>query len=354
MSDSVGDFSTVSGGQGRNSPPLQGSQGLHGSDRDTARIRATQVSRSVEMEVPVDIQYLFDEEQRQAQAVQQERQKVLHCEAMLQHAQTFVDEHLRQQEEQMWLRQLATEQMMYEAVERERQMVAQAFRQAQQQQEAAVRDGQVAHSAVDTILAELHHARDQAEVWQSNTRMQYQKLQEVSEEYQSLHQKHILLEREAAALKAVTDRQKAELHGLWRQEEQASSIIRSFSPQQRDSVRLVQTLRDELRDSQYEFWLRIFADANMTGLSWMPRARCCWNAQPNKRKKSYVCVWSLTGERASYADRPQLLGLEDVMLLLAQYRASMDQTDLSIEMISAPSTRLMTGAGRRITLLPHL
>ena len=71
MSDSVGDFSIVSGGQGRNSPPLQGSQGFHGSDRDTARIRATQVSRSIEVDVPVDIQYLFDEEQRQAQAVQQ-------------------------------------------------------------------------------------------------------------------------------------------------------------------------------------------------------------------------------------------------------------------------------------------
>jgi hypothetical protein len=98
MSDSVGDFSVVSGGHGRNSPPLP-----QGSDRDTARIRATQVSRSIEVELPVDIQYLFDEEQRQARAVQQERQKVLHCEAMPQHAQTFVDEHLRQPEEQRWL-----------------------------------------------------------------------------------------------------------------------------------------------------------------------------------------------------------------------------------------------------------
>ena len=95
---------------------------------------------------------------------------------MLQHAQKYVDEHLRQQEEQIWLRHLATEQVMYEAVERERQMVAQAFRQAQQQQEAAERDRQVAHSVVDTILAELHHARDQAEVWQSNTRMQHRRL----------------------------------------------------------------------------------------------------------------------------------------------------------------------------------
>ena len=97
-------------------------------------------------------------------------------------------------------------------------------------------DRQVAHSVVHTISEELRHARDQAEVWQSNTRTQHQRLQEVSEEYQSLHQKHVLLERDAAALKAVNDRQKAELHGLWRQEEQASSIIRSFSPQQRDSV----------------------------------------------------------------------------------------------------------------------
>ena len=63
--------------------------------------------------------------------------KVLHCEAMLQHAQHYVDEHLRQQEEHIWLRHLATEQMMYEAVERERQMVAQALRQAQLHQETA-------------------------------------------------------------------------------------------------------------------------------------------------------------------------------------------------------------------------
>jgi len=195
---------------------------------------------------------LFDEEQRQAQAVQQERQKVLHGEVMLQHAQTFVDEHLRQQEEQMWLRQLATEQMMCEAVERERQMVAQAFRQAQQQQEAAMMDRQVAHSAVNTISEELRHARDQAEVRQCNTRMQYQRLQEVTEEYQALQQRYVLLERDATALKVVNDRQKAEMHGLWRQEEQASSPIRSYSPQQRDSARFVEALRTELREAEFE------------------------------------------------------------------------------------------------------
>ena len=56
---------------------------------------------------------------------------------MLQHAQQYVDVHLREQQEQIWLRFLATEQMMYETLEREKQVVAQALRHAEQQQESA-------------------------------------------------------------------------------------------------------------------------------------------------------------------------------------------------------------------------
>ena len=117
---------------------------------------------------------------------------------------------------------------------------------------------------------------------------------------------------------------------------------------------LIAMSSDEPIKNSVPIWWRIFADAKMTGLSWMPRIRCCWNRQPSNRKKSYFCVWISTGERVSYADRPQLLGLEDVLQLLAQCQVSMDQTDLVLEMISAPSTPLMTGAGRRITVVPHL
>ena len=42
------------------------------------------------------------------------------------------------------------------------------------------------------------------------------------------------------------------MHGLWRQEEQASSLIRSYSPQQRDSARFVESLRAELREAEFE------------------------------------------------------------------------------------------------------
>ena len=101
-------------------------------------------------------------------------------------------------------------------------------------------------------------------------------------------------------------------------------------------------------------WLRTFADANMTGLSWMPRTRCCWNAQPNNRKKSYVCVWSTTGERANYAGRLQLSGLEGGMRFFAQYQVSIDQTILFVEVSFAPWIRLMTGAGHQIMVVPPL
>ena len=62
----------------------------------------------------------------------------------------------------------------------------------------------------------------------------------------------MLLEQENAALKTVSERQKADVQGLWRQEEHASSIIRSFSPQQKDRARFIQTLKAELRESEFD------------------------------------------------------------------------------------------------------
>jgi hypothetical protein len=56
----------------------------------------------------------------------------------------------------------------------------------------------------------------------------------------------------------------------------------------------------------------------------------------------------------SYEELLQLLGLEDMIQLLVQWQVLTGRIDLSTEMIFAPSTRLMTGAGRRITLVPHL
>ena len=50
----------------------------------------------------------------------------------------------------------------------------------------------------------------------------------------------------------MSERQKVDLHGLWRQEEHASSIIRSFSPQQRDRARFIQSLKAELRESEFD------------------------------------------------------------------------------------------------------
>jgi hypothetical protein len=197
-------------------------RGSAGFERETARVRATQVSRHIEVDVPVDIQYLLAEEQKQLQYLQQERQKVLHCEAMLQHAQQYVDGHLREQEEQSWLRHLATEQMMYETLERERQVVAQALRHAQQQQESAERDRQAAHSTAHTAMAELQYAREEAQVWQRNTRIQYQKLEKVSEEHQDLYQRQRVLERDNANLRSLSEQQHADLQGLWRQEEHAA------------------------------------------------------------------------------------------------------------------------------------
>jgi hypothetical protein len=200
----------------------------------------------------VDIQYVLAEEQKQMQCLQQERQQVLHCEAMLQHAQQYVDGHIREQEERVWLRQLATEQLMYEALERERQIVAQALRHAEVQQESAERDRQMAQSTVHTALTELQQARDDAHLWQTNTRIQYQKRQQVSEEHLDLHQRQRLLEQENATLQALSGRQRADLQGLWKQEEHAAAVIRSFPPLQTDKVRLAQTLRAELKEAEQE------------------------------------------------------------------------------------------------------
>jgi len=83
-SDSAGDFSVVSGGQSQNSAPLREVQsasardhmlvdhagehshdgrGSAGFERETARVRATQVSRHIEVDVRVDILYFLAEEQ---------------------------------------------------------------------------------------------------------------------------------------------------------------------------------------------------------------------------------------------------------------------------------------------------
>jgi uncharacterized protein (DUF3084 family) len=86
--------------------------------------------------------------------------------------------------------------MMYETLERERQVVAQALRHAQQQQESAERDRHVAHSTAHTAMAELQHARDEAQVWQRNARIQHQKLEKVSEQHQDLYHRQKVLERE--------------------------------------------------------------------------------------------------------------------------------------------------------------
>ena len=132
---------------------------------------------------------------------------------------------------------------MYETLERERQVVAQALRHAELQQESADRDRQVAHSTVHKAMTELHHARDEAHMWQQNTRVQYQKLEKVSEAHQDLYQRQRVLERENASLRLLSEQQHADLQGLWRREEHVADITRSFSPQQRDIARLVQSLK---------------------------------------------------------------------------------------------------------------
>ena len=100
-------------------------------ERRAARVRATHISQRIEMDVPMDIKYLIEEEQRNTEWLQEERKKVLHCEAMLQHAQQYVDSHLRNHEEQIWLRHLTVEQVMYESLERDKQHSATSLWQAQ-------------------------------------------------------------------------------------------------------------------------------------------------------------------------------------------------------------------------------
>jgi chromosome segregation ATPase len=53
-------------------------------------------------------------------------------------------------------------------------------------------------------------------------------------------------------LRSLSEQQHADLRGLWRQEEHAAERIRKFPPQQRDNARLVQSLKDELKEAEHE------------------------------------------------------------------------------------------------------
>ena len=86
----------------------------------------------------------------------------------------------------------------------------------------------------------------------------------------------------------------------------------------------------------------------------MPKIRCCFNVQRSRQKRSYVFVWNSIVASLSYEDLLQLLGLEVLIQLLARRQVLAGRIGLPTEMIFAPSTLLMTGAGRRITLVPHL
>ena len=101
-------------------------------------------------------------------------------------------------------------------------------------------------------MVELQYAREEAQVWQRNTRIQYPKLEKVSEEHHDLYQRQKVLERDNANLRSLSEQQRADLQGLWRQEEHAAELIRNLSPQHGENVRFVQSLRDELKEAEHE------------------------------------------------------------------------------------------------------
>ena len=68
----------------------------------------------------------------------------------------------------------------------------------------------------------------------------------------TFYQRQRLLEQEHATLQALSERQRTDLQGLWKQEEHVTAVIRSFSPQQKDNLRLAQTLRAELKEAEHE------------------------------------------------------------------------------------------------------
>ena len=60
-----------------------------------------------------------------------------------------------------------------------------------------------------------------------------------------------MLERENANLRLLGERQHADFQDLWRQEEHAAELLQNLPPQQMDNTRLVQSLRDELREAEH-------------------------------------------------------------------------------------------------------
>ena len=106
---------------------------------------------------------------------------------MLQHAQQYVDAHLREREEQVWLRHLVFVQVIYESLEREKQSVSHSLRQAQLQEESAERARQHAQTVADVTMVELFQARDDVHMWENNPRVQYSNVHKVSEAHQDLY-----------------------------------------------------------------------------------------------------------------------------------------------------------------------